>query len=170
VWKTIVERRLEGIIAKRRKSIYEPGRRSGDWVKIKAINQQDFVIGGFTPPQGGRTHFGALLIGVFEKDGLRFCGRVGTGFTHKTLASIHASLKKLQTKKCPFFNLPESSAGRWGGGITAAEMKRCTWVEPRLVGEIRFTEWTGDGSLRHPAFTGLRDDIPPRDVHRETPK
>jgi bifunctional non-homologous end joining protein LigD len=170
VWKTILQRRLEGIIAKRRKSLYEPGRRSGHWVKIKAINQQDFVIGGFTRPQGGRTHFGALLIGVFEKEGLRFCGKVGTGFTRKTLASIHASLKKLERKKCPFFNLPESSAGRWGGGITAAEMRHCTWVEPKLVGEVRFTEWTSDGSLRHPAFTGMRDDIPPRDVHRETPQ
>jgi bifunctional non-homologous end joining protein LigD len=170
VWATIRQRRLEGIIAKRRKSLYEPGERSGQWVKIKAINQQDFIIGGFTEPKGGRAHFGALLIGVYEKKQLRFCGKVGTGFDRKLLSSLHAQMKKLRAESCPFFNLPEASAGRWGGGVTASEMKRCTWVKPLLVAEVQFTEWTGDGSLRHPSFLGLRDDIPPRDVHRETPR
>jgi bifunctional non-homologous end joining protein LigD len=168
IWRAIQAQHLEGIVAKRRTSLYESGARSGQWVKVKAIHQQDFVIGGFTEPKGGRSHFGALLIGVYEKAGLRFCGKVGTGFDQKRLASLHREMMKLQAPRCPFVNLPEPRTGRWGGGVTAAEMKRCTWIDPRLVCEVRFTEWTGDGSLRHPAFTGLRDDVPARDVHRES--
>ena len=120
IWKTIRAQRLEGIVAKRRNSPYEAGRRSGQWLKIKAINQQDFVIGGFTKPKGGRSHFGALLIGVFEKKGLRFCGKVGTGFDQKRLASLYREMDKLRIDDCPFFNLPEPRSGRWGGGITAS--------------------------------------------------
>ncbi len=170
VWAAIRKEHLEGIVAKRRKSVYEAGQRSGQWVKVKAINQQDFVIGGFTEPKGGRSHFGALLIGVQEKKGLRFCGKVGTGFNQKLLASLYLQMKKLKIEKCPFFNLPKARSGRWGGGITATEMKRCTWIKPALIAEIQFTEWTEDGSLRHPAFLGLRDDVSPADVHRETPE
>jgi bifunctional non-homologous end joining protein LigD len=168
VWQAIQAQHAEGVVAKRRQSHYETGERSGQWVKVKAINQQDFVIGGYTEPKGGRSHFGALLIGVYEQNGLRFCGKVGTGFNQKLLASLHAQMKKLKAGTCPFFNLPEASAGRWGGGITAAEMKRCSWTKPVLVAEVQFTEWTEDHSLRHPSFLGLRDDIPARDVHRET--
>jgi bifunctional non-homologous end joining protein LigD len=169
IWQQIQKQRLEGIIAKRRDSLYEPGRRSGEWAKIKAINQQEFVIGGYTEPQGGRTHFGALLIGVYEDKKLHFCARVGTGFNHKLLASLHAQMQKLRIDKCPFNNLPVPRHSRWGGGVTAADMKKCTWVEPKLVCEVEFTEWTGDSSLRHPAFIALREDKPPHDVHREVP-
>jgi bifunctional non-homologous end joining protein LigD len=170
IWKMIRQQRLEGLIAKRRKSSYEPGQRSGQWLKIKSIQQQDFVIGGFTKPKGGRSHFGALLVGVHEKGGLRFCGKVGTGFDQKRLASLFQTMRKKGIARCPFFNLPQSRANRWGGGITASEMKLCSWIEPTLICEIRFTEWTGEGSLRHPSFTGMRDDISPQDVHREAPK
>jgi bifunctional non-homologous end joining protein LigD len=169
IWKQIQKQRLEGIIAKRRDSVYEPGRRSGEWVKIKAINEQEFVIGGYTRPEGSRTHFGALLIGVYEGKKLQFCARVGTGFSHKLLASLHAQMQKLRVAKCPFDNLPVSRHSRWGGGITASDMKTCTWVEPKLVCQVEFTEWTGDSSLRHPAFIALREDKPAYDVHREVP-
>ena len=169
IWKQIQKQRLEGIIAKRRDSGYEAGRRSGEWVKIKAINQQEFVIGGYTEPQGARAHFGALLIGVYEGKELHFCSRVGTGFNQKTLVSLFAQMSKIKIPECPFTNLPVERNSRWGGGVTAGEMKQCTWIEPKLVCEVEFTEWTGDSSLRHPAFIGLRVDMPPHDVHREVP-
>jgi bifunctional non-homologous end joining protein LigD len=169
IWKQIEKQHLEGIIAKKRDSVYEAGHRSGAWAKIKAINVQEFVIGGYTEPQGGRSHFGALLIGVYEDKKLNFCGRVGTGFNHEMLASLFAQMNKLKTKSCPFANLPVARNSRWGGGVTAADMKRCTWIEPKLVCEVEFTEWTGDSSLRHPAFVGLREDVTPKKVHREKP-
>jgi bifunctional non-homologous end joining protein LigD len=169
IWKAILKQRWEGIIAKREDSLYEPGRRSGHWAKIKAVNQQEFVIGGFTEPEGARSHFGALLVGVYEGKKLRFCGKVGTGFNEKLLQSLAARMKKMKTGKCPFFNLPVARNTRWGGGITASQMKLCTWVEPKLVGEVQFTEWTGDSSLRHPSFLGLREDVSPAEVRREEP-
>jgi bifunctional non-homologous end joining protein LigD len=169
IWKQIRKQKLEGIIAKRRDSVYETGRRSGEWVKIKAINAQEFVIGGYTQPQGARSHFGALLIGVYQGAKLHFCARVGTGFPHKLLASLHAQMDRLRIDKCPFANLPVPRHSRWGGGVTASDMKSCTWISPKLVCEVEFTEWTGDSSLRHPAFIGLRVDKAPRDVHREVP-
>jgi bifunctional non-homologous end joining protein LigD len=169
IWQQIEKQRLEGIIAKRRDSAYEAARRSGAWAKIKAINVQEFVIGGYTEPQGGRSHFGALLIGVYEGKKLNFCARVGTGFSRKTLASLFEEMEKLKIGQCPFANLPVPRNSRWGGGVTAADMKRCTWIEPKLVCEVEFTEWTGDASLRHPAFVGLREDVVPQDVHREVP-
>jgi bifunctional non-homologous end joining protein LigD len=167
IWKQIQKQRLEGIIDKRRDSVYEAGRRSGEWAKIKSINRQEFVIGGYTKPGGARSHFGALLIGVYQDGKLIFSARVGTGFDRKTLADLHARMQPLRVAQCPFANLPVPRHSRWGGGVTAADMKLCTWVEPKLVGEVEFTEWTGDSSLRHPAFVGLREDKPPREVHRE---
>ena len=169
IWQQIQKQRLEGIIAKRRDSVYEAGRRSGDWAKIKSISQQEFVIGGYTEPKGGRSHFGALLIGVYEGGKLLYSTRVGTGFDQKTLASLAAQMEKLRVPECPFANLPVPRNSRWGGGVTASEMKSCTWVEPKLVCEVEFTEWTSDSSVRHPAFIGLRIDKAPLDVHREKP-
>jgi bifunctional non-homologous end joining protein LigD len=168
IWAQIQKQRLEGIIAKQRDSAYEPGRRSGEWSKIKAINEQEFVIGGYTEPQGGRSYFGALLVGVYQDKQLHFCAKVGTGFSHKLLASLHGQMQKLRVAKCPFPNLPTKRT-RWGGGVTAGEMKKCTWLAPKLVCEVEFTEWTGDSSLRHPAFIALREDVKPADVHREVP-
>jgi bifunctional non-homologous end joining protein LigD len=169
IWKQIQKQKLEGLIAKRRDSVYEAGRRSGEWAKIKAINVQEFVIGGYTEPQGARTNFGALLVGIYQDKKLLFCARVGTGFPHKLLASLHAQMQKLRITKCPFANLPVPRHSRWGGGVTASDMKKCAWIEPKLVCEVEFTEWTGDNSLRHPAFVGLRIDKDPHDVHREVP-
>ena len=162
-------RGLEGIIGKLRGSTYESGRRSGAWIKLKCVNEQEFVIGGYTPPQGARKYFGALLVGYFENEKLRFAGKVGTGFNTALLRVLHARFQKLRRPTCPFADLPEKSGGRWAQNLTPAEMKRCTWVEPKIVCEVKFTEWTRDGKLRHPVFIGIREDKDPRSVIRERP-
>jgi bifunctional non-homologous end joining protein LigD len=162
-------RGLEGVIAKQKDSKYEIGRRSGAWVKFKWTTQQEFVIGGYSEPRGTRSHFGALVVGYYEKKKLKFAAKVGTGFDQKLLKSLHQKFQKLTRPDCPFVNLPEK-AGRFGRGLTAAEMKRCTWLDPKLVCEIRFAEWTRDDHLRQPAFLGLREDKSPEEVTREKPK
>jgi bifunctional non-homologous end joining protein LigD len=160
---------LEGLIGKKNDSVYEPGRRSGAWIKLKLRHEQEFVIGGYTEPEGSRKHFGALLVGYQAKRGLHFSGKVGTGFNIATLETLHEQLTKLAAPRCPFENLPEKKAGRYGQGITAAEMKRCHWVKPALVCQVKFAEWTQDGKLRQPAFLGLREDKEAKAVIRETP-
>ena len=167
IWKQIQRLKLEGVIAKRNDSVYESGRRSGQWVKIKAINQQDFVIGGFTPRGGTRMHFGALLVGVFEKGKFIYAGKVGTGFDQKWLGLLAEKMAAMKIKECPFTNLPQPRTSRFGGGLPASEMRVCTWVEPKLICEVQFAEWTDDGSLRHPSFLGMREDISPSEVGRE---
>ena len=158
---------LEGLVAKRLNSLYESGRRCGAWVKVKLTKDQEFVIGGYTLPEGSRRYFGSILVGYQSPDGLLFAGRVGSGFSEKLLASIDAQLQKLRRTTCPFINLPEKSRGRWGQGITPAIMKRCHWVKPVLVAQVKFTEWTLDNQLRQPVFLGLRTDKDAKDVVRE---
>ncbi len=160
-------RGLEGLIAKRRDSSYEAGQRSGAWRKLRCLREQEFVIGGFTAPKGGRSHFGALLVGFHRDRKLIFAGKVGTGFDDKTLAALHARMLAQCTSKMPFAEMP-TQRRRWGTAFTRAELARCTWVKPQLVAQVRFAEWTGDNLLRQPAFLGLRDDKPARDVVRET--
>ena len=162
-------RGLEGVIAKQKNSKYEIGRRSGAWVKFKWTTQQEFIIGGYSEPRGTREHFGALVVGYYEGKKLKFAAKVGTGFDQKLLKSLHQKFQKLVRKDCPFANLPEK-AGHFGRGLTAAEMKRCTWLDPKLVCEIRFAEWTRDNHLRQPAFLGLREDKKPEEVIREKPQ
>ena len=166
VLKEMKSRGLEGVIAKRKGSNYEIGRRSAAWVKFKWTAQQEFVIGGYTEPRGTRSHFGALLVGYYERKKLVFAAKVGTGFDQKLLKSLYQKFQKLIRSECPFANLPEKS-GQFGRGLTAAEMKRCTWLEPKLVCEIRFSEWTRDGHLRQPAFLGPREDKKPEEVMKE---
>lgn len=161
---------LEGVVAKQRASKYEPGRRSGVWEKIKVVNEQEFVIGGYTPPEGSRKHFGSVLLGYYEGGKLQFAAKAGSGFSVKSLGEFYEMFQKLRSKDCPFVNLPAKREGRWGQGITAAKMRQCTWLEPKLVCQIRFSEWTEDGGLRHPVFLGLREDKAARAVVRETPK
>jgi bifunctional non-homologous end joining protein LigD len=158
---------LEGLIGKRKDSVYEAGRRSGEWIKLKLHHEQEFVIGGFTDPEGSREHFGALLAGFYEKNQLKFCGKVGTGFDRRLLAELSAQFRSLATDQCPFVNLPEKRDGRFGAGVTTAEMKRCHWLSPKLVAQLRFSEWTRDEKLRQPVFLGLRDDKAPDEVVRE---
>ena len=158
---------LEGIIGKRADSGYESGRRSGAWIKLKLHQEQEMVIGGYTDPAGTRKLFGAILVGYYEKNRFLLAGKVGTGFNEALLGSLHARFQKIQREDCPFANVPEKSSGRYGAGITRAEMKRCHWVEPTLVCQIKFSEWTRDGKLRQPVFLGLREDKDPREVVRE---
>ncbi|HEX4083541.1 MAG TPA: non-homologous end-joining DNA ligase [Chthoniobacteraceae bacterium] len=162
-------RGLEGIMGKLRDSVYEPGRRSHSWIKLKCVHEQELVIGGFTPPKGARHYFGALLVGYYEKEKLKFAGKIGTGFNAAILKSLHAKMRAIERKTTPFSNLPESGQGRWSQNITPGEMKLCTWIKPGLVCQARFTEWTRDGKLRHPVYLGLRDDKEAREVTREQP-
>jgi bifunctional non-homologous end joining protein LigD len=159
---------LEGVIGKQRGSVYEPGRRSGAWIKLKCVNEQEFVIGGFTPPQGARKHFGALLVGYYEKSRLLFAGKVGTGFNTKLLASLHKRLIAEKRDDCPFTDLPSKQGGQWVQGITPGMMRQIQWVNPMFVCQVKFAEWTRDGKLRQPVFLGLREDKKPKEVVRET--
>jgi bifunctional non-homologous end joining protein LigD len=158
---------LEGIIGKQRDSRYEPGRRSGSWIKLKCVNEQEFVIGGYTPPAGARKYFGALLVGYYDKNRLLFAGKVGTGFDTKTLALLYKKLREEKRDSCPFADLPSKQAGEWVQGITPGEMRKYTWVNPKFVCQIKFAEWTRDLKLRQPVFLGLREDKNPREVVRE---
>jgi bifunctional non-homologous end joining protein LigD len=147
----------EGVIAKRRSSRYRPGRRSPDWVKIKNVRTQEVIVGGWRPGQGRRAGtIGSLLLGLPGDDGLRYIGNVGTGFTEETLADLMTRLRKLARRTSPFTEVPNLVA------------REAQWVTPRLVGEVRFTEWTGDGRLRHPSWRGLRPDKAVGDVRRES--
>jgi bifunctional non-homologous end joining protein LigD len=149
------EQRLEGIVAKRAASPYAPGR-SRDWIKIKCQRRQEFVIGGYTDPQGARRRFGALHLGVYEGTRLVYVAKVGTGFDGASLDAVWDALQRLRRPTSPF-----ATGGPAGRGHH--------WVEPRLVCEVRFTEWTADGGIRHPAFLGLRADKTPTEVRREAP-
>jgi bifunctional non-homologous end joining protein LigD len=159
---------LEGIIGKQRGSVYEPDRRSGAWIKLKCLNEQEFVIGGFSPPQGARKYFGALLVGYYEKKRLLFAGKVGTGFDTKMLASLHKRFKAERRDDCPFADLPSKQGGQWVLGITPAMMRKIEWVEPVFVCQVKFAEWTREGKLRQPVFLGLREDKKPGEVVRES--
>ena len=145
----------EGLIAKRRGTPYASAR-SRHWLKLKCTQAQELVIGGYTAPRGARTDLGAVLVGHFEGPRLRYAGKVGTGFTRATLRELAERLAPLVRDGCPFE--PEK-------GIPRA----ATWVEPELVAQIAFMEWTPDGRLRHPSFLGLREDKPAREVVREAP-
>jgi bifunctional non-homologous end joining protein LigD len=158
---------LEGIIAKLPGSPYEPDRRSGTWLKCKVQGEQEFVIGGFTPPKSSRPHFGAILVGYYEGKELKYAGKVGTGFNHARLKSLHDEFRRRVVKSCPFTNLPMTRRSRFGSGMTAGVMRQVTWLNPDLVAQVRFTEWTDDGMLRHPVFLGLRSDKSAKEVVRE---
>jgi len=164
----VKRRGLEGIIGKQRNSLYEPGRRSGAWIKLKCVNEQEFVIGGYTPPQGGRKHFGATLVGYYDNNKLVFAGKVGTGFTAQSLSVLHKKFQKEVRDACPFVDLPSKQNGQWVLGITPSMMKKVHWVNPKFVAQIKFAEWTRDGKLRAPVFLGLREDKKPTDVVRES--
>jgi bifunctional non-homologous end joining protein LigD len=158
---------LEGLIGKREDSVYEPGRRSGAWIKLKLLLEQEFVIGGYTDPEGSRQNFGSIVVGYYEGKDLLFAGKVGTGFNAALLRRLYSRFKKIARDSCPFANLPVSRGSRYGQNLTAAEMKRCHWLEPQLICQVKFSEWTHDDRLRQPVFLGLREDKDPKDVVRE---
>jgi len=147
------EHGLEGVIAKHATSCYE-SRRSREWLKIKIVNEQEFVIGGFTEPQGDRQYFGALVLGVYEGAKLNWVGNVGTGFDQKSLASLYRHMEPLFTKTCPFAERPKPDRGM-------------TWVKPELVCQVKYQQWTEDNRLRAPVFLGLRNDVSPSEVKQE---
>jgi bifunctional non-homologous end joining protein LigD len=147
---------LEGLMAKRVDSVYRSGGRSRDWLKLKCHFEQELVIGGFTAPHGSRTDFGALLVGYNEDRRLRYAGKVGTGFDHATLEELGGRLRELERDAPPFADVHPIPRGTH-------------WVEPELVAQIAFSEWTRDGRLRHPRYLGLRDDKTAGDVVRERP-
>src|SRR5580692_7982978 len=144
---------LEGLLAKHAASSYE-SKRSAEWLKIKIVTQQEFAIGGFTEPQGDRSHFGALVLGVYDGGKLNWVGNVGTGFDQKTLMYLASRLKPLITEKCPFADRPKPDRGM-------------TWVKPELVAQVKFASWTQDSRLRAPVYLGLRQDVKPAEAVRE---
>ncbi|MDP9237212.1 MAG: non-homologous end-joining DNA ligase [Chloroflexota bacterium] len=157
---------FEGTVAKRANSTYESDSRSRAWLKVKSVQEQEFVVGGYTEGEGSRAKtFGGLLVGYYDGDELRYASSVGSGLNDATLDKLKSQLKKLETAACPFVNPPTVIGGRWSGGKAA----RCIWVKPELVVQVRFTAWTRDGGLRAPVFQGVRADVDPRSVHREEP-
>jgi len=155
---------LEGVVGKRISSRYEPGERSGAWIKRRTHRAQEFVIGGFVPGSRG---FDSLIVGVYEKRRLQFVAKVRNGFVPRIRDEIFPDLKKLITDDCPFVNLPEEKASRWGEALTAGKMKECRWVKPVLVCQVAFVEWTDGGKLRLCTFVGMRDDKAAKKVVRE---
>jgi bifunctional non-homologous end joining protein LigD len=148
-------RGLEGVIGKDPAAPYLPGVRSPAWCKVKVRAEDEFVIGGFSAPRGGRRHLGALVVGAWDGPVLRHAGKVGTGFTEAMLLDLHRRLWPLRRADSPFVDAPRE--------------RDVTWTQPRLVAQLGFTERTGDGKLRHPVFLGLRDDKRPEDVRWTTP-
>ena len=148
-YRTAVRRGLEGVVAKDASSVYEE-RRGFKWLKVKVHQEDEFVVGGFTPPRGSREHLGALLLGAYRGDALVFVGKVGTGFSGATLGSLAQKLSPLVRAKSPFVDPPRE--------------RGATWLAPKLVAQIAFQEWTADGKLRQPVFLGLRDDKSAREV------
>jgi bifunctional non-homologous end joining protein LigD len=155
---------FEGLVAKRRNSRYEPGLRSGAWMKMRINRGQELVIGGYTI---GTRAFDALIIGYYEGDRLIYASRTRNGFTPALRQQLFKKFRTLEIPDCPFANLPEARSGRWGVGLTKEKMADCRWLKPVLVGQFEFVEWTEDKHLRHTKFIGLRDDKPARDVRRE---
>jgi len=145
----------EGLIAKDAGAPYLPGKRSAAWLKFKCSHEQEFVIGGYTDPQGERDYFGALLLGYYDGGKLQFAGKVGTGFDDRELRDIYAKMSKLGTETSAYEN------------PRAVREKYKHWIKPKLVCQVAFTEWTHDGKLRHPRYLGLRTDKPAKEIVRE---
>src|ERR1051326_3510357 len=156
---------LEGLVAKRLDSRYESGKRSGAWQKMRLNQGQEFVIGGYTPSP---KNFDALVFGYYRGSDLIYAARTRNGFTPASREQLYRRFRGLEISECPFVNLPEAHAGRWGQGLTAEKMRECHWLRPELVGTFEFVEWTPDGHLRHSKFIGIREDKNPRQVHRES--
>jgi DNA ligase D-like protein (predicted ligase) len=156
---------LEGAVAKRSDSVYQPGQRTGLWSKYRIDLGEEFVVGGYIPSNLG---VDSLVVGFYRGKDLVYAARVRAGLVPATRREVFERLKHLKTPRCPFVNLPEPAAGRWGHGLTAEKMKECVWVRPEMVAEIQFLEWTGADHLRHTKFLRLRDDKDPSTVIKET--
>jgi bifunctional non-homologous end joining protein LigD len=155
---------LEGLVAKRLGTRYEPGMRSGAWMKMRVNRGQEFVIGGYTL---GTKTFDAIVFGYYEGKRLIYAARTRNGFTPATRLALFRKFAELEVPVCPFANLPEARSGRWGQGLTKAKMAECRWLRPLLVAQIEFLEWTADNHLRHSRFVALREDKRAKDVTRD---
>jgi len=153
---------FEGIVAKRKDSVYEPGKRSGAWLKYRINRGQEFVIGGYVPDNP----FDSIIVGYYQDGKLLYATKVRNGFVSNTRREVAAKLKGLEIDACPFVNLPERKRTQWA--LTREEMKNCVWLRPELVAQIEFGEWTPGGHLRHSKFIALREDKEPREVVRES--
>jgi DNA ligase D-like protein (predicted ligase) len=149
------EQGFEGIVAKRRDSLYEPGKRSGTWQKMRVLQSREFVIGGYTP---GARNFDGILIGVYEGRALIYAAKVHTGFTPAVRDVVFKQFRGLETNRCPFANLPETHRGQWGEGFTVDKMAECRWLKPRLVVTIEYLEWTAGNHLRHAMFSRMAEN------------
>jgi len=165
VVEAVQEMGLEGVVAKRKKSRYQPGDRCADWLKLKLERQQEFVIGGYC--LGGPKTIDSLLVGYYEGSSQRFAGKVRAGLLPHLRRSLLSALQPLRTPRCPFSNLPDAQTTHWGSGITAAQMSEMQWTQPMMVAQIQFVEWTAEKRLRHAKFMGLRPDKEPNEVLRE---
>jgi bifunctional non-homologous end joining protein LigD len=152
-FKQIEKFHLEGMIAKRARSPYVP-KRSSDWLKVKTVQRSEVVIGGYTEPRGARAHFGALVVGLYHDQDLRYVAHVGGGFNQRTLASLYKLMQPLKTKQSPFIDAPKTN-------------EPVQWLKPKLVAEVKFSEWTAERRLRHPVFIGLREDKKAKDCRFE---
>jgi len=152
-FKQIEKFHLEGMIAKRVASSYVP-KRSSDWLKVKTIQRSEVVVGGYTEPRGSRSYFGALVVGLYKDRELHYVAHVGGGFNHHTLAELYKLMQPLKTKQSPFVDAPKTN-------------EPVQWLKPKLVAEVKFSEWTADARLRHPVFIGLREDKKPEDCRFE---
>jgi len=161
---SVRDQHFEGLVAKRKDSLYESGLRSGSWLKMRVNRGQEFVIGGYTL---GAKNFDALIFGYYDGAKLIYVARCRNGFTPALREQVFKRFRGLHITTCPFANLPEAKGGRWGVGLTAAKMKDCRWLTPELVAQVEFAEWTPDNHLRHAKFVGLREDKAARDVMRE---
>jgi DNA ligase D-like protein (predicted ligase) len=158
------EQRLEGIIGKRKDSLYQPGKRSGAWIKYRLNRGQEFVIGGYFPGPHG---LDSLIVGYYDGEKLMYVARTRNGFVPASRRQVFSRLKHLVTPACPFVNLPETRRSRFGEELNAEKMKKAVWLRPEAVAQIEFLEWTEGDRLRHSKFVGLREDKNPRSVVKE---
>jgi DNA ligase D-like protein (predicted ligase) len=158
------EQRLEGIIGKQKDSQYQPGKRSGAWIKYRVNRGQEFVIGGYFPGPHG---FDSLIVGYYDGDKLMYVARTRNGFVPASRRQVFSKLKHLVTSSCPFVNLPETRRSRFGEELNAEKMKKAVWLKPEAVAQVEFLEWTEGDRLRHSKFVGLREDKNPRTVVKE---
>ena len=158
------EHGLEGVIGKRKDSLYQPGKRSGAWIKCRVNRGQEFVIGGYFPGPHG---FDSLIVGYYDGGKLIYVARTRNGFVPASRRQVFSKLKHLVTANCPFVNLPETRRSRFGEELNAEKMKKAVWLRPEAIAQIEFLEWTEGNRLRHSKFVGLREDKNPRSVVKE---
>jgi bifunctional non-homologous end joining protein LigD len=158
------QQQLEGVIAKRKDSLYETGKRSGAWVKCRANRGQELVIGGYIPGPHG---FDSLIVGYYKGKDLIYVARVRNGFVAASRRQVFERIRHLVSPTMPFANLPDTHKSRWGDELTAEKMKKCVWLRPEVAAQVEFLQWTDADRLRHSKFVGLREDLDPRRVVKE---